>query len=46
LLEQKGERKAALHEYERFLEFWKRADGNLPELAESRRAAARLRSSS
>jgi len=43
LLEQSGDKKAALVEYERFLELWKNADSSLPELAEARRAIARLR---
>lgn len=43
LLEQKGDRKAALAEYQRFLELWKGADADLPEAAEARRALARLR---
>jgi tetratricopeptide (TPR) repeat protein/TolB-like protein len=42
LLEESGERNAALVEYQRFLELWKNADANLPELAEARRAVARL----
>jgi tetratricopeptide (TPR) repeat protein len=42
LLEQKGDNKAALTEYQRFLDLWKRADANLPELGEARRAVARL----
>jgi eukaryotic-like serine/threonine-protein kinase len=46
LLEQSGDLSGALKEYERFLEFWKDADSDLPELAESKRAVARLRSSS
>jgi tetratricopeptide (TPR) repeat protein len=43
LLEQSGNKKAALGEYQRFLELWKNADSILPELAEARRAVARLR---
>ena len=42
LLEKKGERKAALGEYQRFLQLWKGADADLPQLAEARRATARL----
>jgi tetratricopeptide (TPR) repeat protein len=42
LLEKTGDRTGALKEYERFLELWKRADPGLPELAEARRAVARL----
>ena len=42
LLEKKGDRKAALSEYQRFLELWKGADADLPQLAESKRAIARL----
>jgi tetratricopeptide (TPR) repeat protein len=41
-LERKGDRKAALGEYERFLEFWKDADPELPELNEARKAVVRL----
>jgi tetratricopeptide (TPR) repeat protein len=40
LLEQAGDRQAARAEYLRFLELWKHADANLPELAEARRALA------
>ncbi len=36
-------RDAARSEYDRFLESWKRADADLPQVAEARRAAARLR---
>ncbi len=43
LLEQAGDGKAALVEYQRFLELWNNADSHLPELAEARRAVARLR---
>jgi tetratricopeptide (TPR) repeat protein len=43
LLEKKGDSKAALAEYDRFLTLWKRADAELPELAEARHAVARLR---
>jgi tetratricopeptide (TPR) repeat protein len=42
LLEKRGDRKAALDEYQRFLNLWKNADAELPELAEARRAVARL----
>jgi serine/threonine-protein kinase len=42
LVEQSGDRKGALVEYQRFLELWKSADEDLPELAEARRAVARL----
>jgi tetratricopeptide (TPR) repeat protein len=42
LLEQSGDKRAALKEYERFLEFWKSADRDLPELAEARAALTRL----
>lgn len=43
LLEQAGDRQAARAEYERFLQFWKHADADLPEPAEARRALARLK---
>jgi tetratricopeptide (TPR) repeat protein/predicted Ser/Thr protein kinase len=43
LLDHSGDNEAALKEYERFHDFWKRADSDLPELAEARRAIARLR---
>ena len=43
LLEQSGNRTEARKEYVRFLEFWKNADSDLPELAEAKRAVARLR---
>ena len=43
LLEKKGDRIGAVEEYRRFLEFWKNADADLPELAEARLAIARLR---
>jgi tetratricopeptide (TPR) repeat protein len=43
LLERSGDKQAALKEYERFLDFWKRADVGLPELPEARRAVERLR---
>ena len=42
LLEKKGDRKASLDEYQRFLTLWKSADADLPELAEAKRAVARL----
>jgi tetratricopeptide (TPR) repeat protein/predicted Ser/Thr protein kinase len=42
LLEKKGDRKAALNEYQRFLELWKNADTDLPQLAEAKRVVARL----
>jgi tetratricopeptide (TPR) repeat protein len=42
LLEKKGDGKAALGEYQRFLRLWKNADVDLPELAEARRAVKRL----
>jgi tetratricopeptide (TPR) repeat protein/TolB-like protein len=41
LLEQSGDRSGAMKEYERFLDFWKGADRNLPELAEALRAVGR-----
>jgi tetratricopeptide (TPR) repeat protein len=40
LLEQAGDRPAADAEYRRFLDLWKHADANLPELADARRALA------
>ena len=43
LQEKRGDGKAVLAEYRRFLEFWKQADADAPELAEARRAIARLR---
>ena len=43
LLDQSGDPKAALVEYQRFLEVWQNADPDLPELSEARRAVARLR---
>jgi tetratricopeptide (TPR) repeat protein len=46
LLEQSGDSRQALQEYERFLTLWKRADPELPELDEARRAVARLRTTS
>jgi tetratricopeptide (TPR) repeat protein len=42
LLEKTGDTQNALNEYARFLELWKRADPELPELAEARRAVRRL----
>ena len=42
LLEKKGDHHAALDEYRRFLDLWKHADADLPQLAESRRALSRL----
>ena len=42
LLERSGEKQASLKETERFLNFWKRADSGLPEIAEARRAVERL----
>jgi tetratricopeptide (TPR) repeat protein len=42
LLDQLGDKPEALKEYVRFLEFWKNADANLPELAQARRAVERL----
>ena len=43
LLEKSGERQAAAVEYQRFLEYWKAADRDRPEVSEARRALARLR---
>ncbi|MGQ0734485.1 MAG: protein kinase domain-containing protein [Acidobacteriota bacterium] len=43
LLEQTGQRAAARAEYERFLDLWKDADRDLPELAEARTALSRVR---
>jgi serine/threonine protein kinase/Tfp pilus assembly protein PilF len=40
LLEQAGDRQSARAEYLRFLELWKHADADLPELAEARMALA------
>jgi tetratricopeptide (TPR) repeat protein len=40
LLEQAGDRQSARVQYRRFLEFWKDADADLPELAEARMALA------
>jgi tetratricopeptide (TPR) repeat protein len=42
LLDQAGDRQAARQEYQRFLDLWNRADADLPELSEARRALARL----
>jgi tetratricopeptide (TPR) repeat protein len=42
LLDQAGDRRAARQEYQRFLDLWKRADADLPELSEARRALVRL----
>ncbi len=42
LLDRLGDNAAALKEYERFLGLWKRADPDLPEFDEARRAVARL----
>jgi tetratricopeptide (TPR) repeat protein len=42
LLEKAGDTTSALKEYERFLQFWKNADADLPEVGEARRAVARL----
>jgi hypothetical protein len=42
LLEAAGDRADALKEYTRFLDLWKQADPNLPELTEARIAIARL----
>ena len=42
LLEQEGERAAAVREYTRFLDLWKAADPDLSELAEARAARKRL----
>jgi tetratricopeptide (TPR) repeat protein len=42
LLERTGDTRAARQEYDRFLTFWKGADQDLPELAEARRAVARI----
>jgi len=43
LLEQTGDRAAARNEYMHFLDMWKRADAELPELDEARTALVRLR---
>jgi tetratricopeptide (TPR) repeat protein len=42
LLDRSGNKEAALKDYERFLDFWKRADSDSPELSEARRAVERL----
>ena len=42
VLDKAGQRDAARAEYQRFLELWKNADKNLPELAEARTAVSRL----
>jgi tetratricopeptide (TPR) repeat protein len=42
VLEGQGQGAAARVEYERFLKLWNRADEGLPEIAEARRALARL----
>jgi serine/threonine-protein kinase len=42
LLDETGDTRQALQEYERFLNLWKHADPGLPELAEARRAVTRL----
>jgi serine/threonine protein kinase/tetratricopeptide (TPR) repeat protein len=42
LLDQAGDHEAALDEYKRFLELWKNADPDLPELAEARTRLAQL----
>ncbi len=42
LLDRSGNSQAALKEYQRFLELWKRADASLPEPNEARRAVERL----
>ena len=42
LLEKSGDAAGALAEYEKFLQLWHKADSDLPELAEARRALARL----
>jgi tetratricopeptide (TPR) repeat protein/predicted Ser/Thr protein kinase len=43
LLEKSGDAIAARAEYQKFLAYWKKADTDLPELAEARRAVARLK---
>jgi tetratricopeptide (TPR) repeat protein len=45
LLEESGDGRGALAEYQRFLALWKGADGSQPELGEARRAVSRLRTS-
>jgi tetratricopeptide (TPR) repeat protein len=42
LLERSGEKQASLKETERFLNFWKRADSGLPEVADARRTVEHL----
>jgi tetratricopeptide (TPR) repeat protein len=42
LLEESGDRQAAIREYRTFQQLWARADADAPELAEARRAVARL----
>jgi len=42
MMERKGDRAAARHEYERFLDLWKRAHQGLPELEEARRKVRSL----
>jgi len=42
LLERSGDKQPALKEYERFLNFWKRADSGLPEVADARRTVEHL----
>jgi tetratricopeptide (TPR) repeat protein len=44
VLEKAGQRDAGRTEYQRFLDFWKGADKELPELAEARQSLARLAS--
>jgi len=46
LLEQVGDKAGARQEYARFLDLWKHADAELPELTDARRALERLRSQS
>jgi hypothetical protein len=42
LLERSGDRTAARTEYQRFLDLWKRADADRPELIEARQKVAAL----
>jgi tetratricopeptide (TPR) repeat protein len=42
LLEKTGDKAGALQEYQRFLELWKEADAELPELTEAKQAVTRL----
>jgi tetratricopeptide (TPR) repeat protein len=42
LLEKAGDAETARAEYERFLQFWKQADADLPDPGEARRALSRL----